>query len=81
MKTKRKKSKITVEEFDKKFDEGEDIIEYLDLKNGEHVNKVQRINLDLPHWMLMVLDREATRLAIPRQAVIKTILDRYLQSH
>lgn len=62
-----KTKKITAEEFDRKFDAGEDISEYLDWDNA-----IKKVNVDFPIWMVKALDHESTRLGIPRQAVIKT---------
>jgi hypothetical protein len=69
-------------EFDKKFDDGvEDIIDDLDLTKITHPNRdVRRVNVDFPLWMVESLDREAQRLGVPRQSVIKTwIADRLEQ--
>jgi hypothetical protein len=67
--SKTKKTKlITAEEFDQKFDAGEDITPYLDLKNAV---VVQKVNVDFPMWMVRMLDREALKLNVSRQAVIK----------
>ena len=70
-----RKKKISAEDPDRKFDEGEDVLEYFETENMRRPNKIQRISLDIPDWMLVLLDSEATRLGIPRQAVIKVILD------
>ena len=59
-------------DFDKKFDEGEDISKELDLsraKRPEHEQK--RVNVDFPLWMIHQLDKEASRLGVPRQSIIK----------
>ncbi len=67
---------ISAEEFDRIFDEGEeDIMEYLDLEKavlmqGDTV--IKRVNVDFPQWMVDELDKEASRLSVNRQAVIKT---------
>jgi hypothetical protein len=67
-----KKKFITAEEFDEKFDSGEDINKYLDLANRSHPgNEIKRINLDIPVWMINLLDREAKRLGVTRQSIIK----------
>lgn len=67
--------KISAEEFDRIFDEGkEDIMEYLDLENAEvihPVRQVRKVNVDMPLWMVEALDKEAKRVGIGRQAVIK----------
>ncbi|MDP2167190.1 MAG: hypothetical protein Q8J64_02530 [Thermodesulfovibrionales bacterium] len=59
-------------EFDKKFDEGEDISKYLDVSKASRPGREQkRVNVDFPLWMIHSLDREARRLGVPRQSIIK----------
>ncbi len=60
------KKKISSSELDERFDRGEGIIEYADLDSG-----VFRVNVDFPTWTVAALDKEATRLGISRQALIK----------
>ncbi|MBI5598086.1 MAG: CopG family transcriptional regulator [Elusimicrobia bacterium] len=59
---------MSAEELDEKFDRGEDILQYLDLENA---TVVHRVNVDFPSWMVALLDREAVKLNVSRQAVIK----------
>jgi hypothetical protein len=56
--------------FDRKFDTGEDIIKYLDLSKAKR-GEQKRVNVDFPVWMIYSLDKEAQRLGVPRQSVIK----------
>ncbi|MHB8868100.1 MAG: type II toxin-antitoxin system BrnA family antitoxin [Thermoleophilia bacterium] len=60
-------------ELDKKFDEGvEDIVDDLDMTTATRPNKEQRrVNVDFPTWMVESLDREASRLGVTRQSIIK----------
>lgn len=60
-------------EFDKKFDDGlEDIMGDLDLSSARRpLKEVRRVNVDFPVWMVESLDREAFRLGVTRQSVIK----------
>ncbi|HZX47922.1 MAG TPA: CopG family transcriptional regulator [Nitrospirota bacterium] len=59
-------------EFDKKFDEGEDISKYLDLSKARRPEREQkRVNVDFPLWMINLLDKEASRIGVPRQSIIK----------
>ena len=63
---------IKAKEIDKKFDEGEDISEYLDLSKARRPEQEQkRVNVDFPVWMVQLLDKEAKRLGVPRQSIIK----------
>lgn len=59
-------------EFDTRFDQGEDITSSLDLTGARHPGHLQRrVNVDFPAWMIDSLDREAKRLGVTRQSVIK----------
>lgn len=58
--------------FDKKFDGGEDITQDLDLAKARRPEQQQkRVNVDFPLWMIHQLDKEAKRLGVARQAIIK----------
>ena len=71
---------MTVEEFDKKFDDGEDISEYLDMSSIKKPNlEPKRINIDFPTWMVKSLDAEAKHIGVSRQAIIKTWLAQRLE--
>jgi hypothetical protein len=66
---------IKAEELDKKFDDGEDISEYLDWDKAVRPNLDQkRVNLDLPIWMIQSLDSEARRVGVTRQSIMKVWL-------
>lgn len=59
-------------EFEKKFESGKTLLPYLDLKQARRPDREQqRVNVDFPKWMLNSLDREANRLGVPRQSMIK----------
>jgi hypothetical protein len=60
-------------EFDKIFDDGEeDILPYLDLAKASRPNlEAKRVNVDFPVWVVNGLDREAQRLGVTRQSLIK----------
>ena len=63
---------MKAKELDKKFDEGESIIKNLDLSKAIRPNQEQRrVNVDFPLWMIRSLDKEAKRLGVPRQSIIK----------
>ncbi|WP_080797016.1 type II toxin-antitoxin system BrnA family antitoxin [Arabiibacter massiliensis] len=65
---------ISAEELDRVFDEGEeDVLQYFDTDNPKQPNLgSKRVNVDFPLWMVNALDREARRIGVGRQAVIKT---------
>ena len=71
---------IKASEFDAKFDAGEDITEFLDLSQARRPGHEQkRVNVEFPVWMIDSLDREAKRLGISRQAIIKVWLAERLE--
>jgi len=62
-------------EFDKRFDAGEDIDEFIDWSRSHRPNRqVRRVNVDFPAWMVTALDRQARERGITRQALIKSWL-------
>ena len=73
---------MRAEDFDKKFEEGqEDIVDDLDLSTIRRVNQEQtRINVDFPAWVVASLDREAARIGVTRQSIIKVWLVERLQA-
>jgi len=63
---------MKAEEFDRKFDDGEDITADLDVASARRPMREQRrVNVDFPSWMVESLDREARRLGVTRQSIIK----------
>jgi len=67
---------ITAKEFDKKFDNGEDISEYLDFSNAVRLNEFEKIstkkiNVDFPEHIIKLLDNEAQKIGVTRQSIIK----------
>jgi len=63
---------MKAKDLDKKFDSGEDITEFLDISNARRPDQDQkRVNVDFPIWMIHSLDKEAKRLGVPRQSIIK----------
>ncbi len=67
-------------EFDKRFDAGEDISKYLDVTKARRPEQQQkRVNVDFPLWMVRLLDKEARRLGVPRQSIIKVWISERLE--
>jgi len=63
---------MKAKQLDQKFDEGEDITKYLDVSKAHRPEQEQRrVNVDFPIWMIHSLDKEAKRLGVPRQSIIK----------
>jgi hypothetical protein len=58
--------------FDRKFDAGQEVVDQLDLGKARRVGAApKRVNVDFPAWMVDSLDREARRLGVTRQSLIK----------
>ena len=72
---------MKAKDFDKKFDQGkEDIIDDLDLYSLKRPNQTpRRVNVDFPEWMITSLDKEAARLGVTRQSIIKIWLAERLE--
>ena len=71
---------MKAKDFDKKFDEGKSIVKHLDLSKARRPEQEQkRVNVDFPLWMIHSLDKEAKRLGVPRQSIIKIWLADRLQ--
>lgn len=73
---------ISTEEFDRRFDEGEDLEEYMDT---DHVvvreAATHRLVITPPEWVVKRLDAEAERCGIPRKSLINTILVNWVDNH
>jgi len=67
---------------DLKFDEGKaDILDSFDLSTLERPNQKQkRVNVDFPIWIIDSLDKEAKRIGVTRQSIIKIWLAEKLQA-
>lgn len=71
---------MKAKKLDEMFDRGEDITPFLDLTKIRKPNQEpRRVNVDFPSWMIDSLDREAKRLGITRQALIKVWIAEMLQ--
>lgn len=73
---------MKAEDFDKKFDANEeDIIEDLELSTARRPNQsLKRVNVDFPTWMIKSLDKEANRIGVTRQSIIKMWLVERLEA-
>jgi hypothetical protein len=71
---------MKAEEFDRKFDAGADVSGALDLSKATRAGREQRrVNVEFPEWMVRRLDKEASRLGVTRQAIIKMWLSERLE--
>jgi hypothetical protein len=75
-----KKKYITAAEFDKRFEAGEELTEYLNLDHAIRPGLEQkRVSVDFPVWMVQQLDAVARQLGITRQSVIKVFISEKLK--
>jgi hypothetical protein len=73
---------MKADEFDERFDRGEDVTSALDLAAARRPGYEQRrVNVDFPAWMVESLDREAKRLGVTRQSIIKVWIAERLERH
>ena len=72
---------ISTEEFDRRFDDGESIVDYLDLSTARRPGREsKRVNVDMPQAMIRRLDEHAKKRGVTRQALIKMWLADRLDS-
>ncbi len=63
---------MKAKELDRKFEQGEDLSQRLDIARSRRVNQTpKRVKVAFPTWMIHSLDREANRLGVTRQSIIK----------
>ena len=66
------KARMKAATFDRKFDAGERITDQLDLARARRPGmEAKRVKVDFPTWMVRSIDREARRLGVTRQSLIK----------
>ena len=72
---------MKAKDFEQKFDDGVDLTANLDVSKARRVLQAQkRVNVDFPTWMIDSLDREASKLGVTRQSVIKVWLAERLEA-
>jgi hypothetical protein len=70
---------MKAKDFDKKFDTGANISDQLDLSKARRPGQEQRrVNVDFPLWMINLLDKEARRIGVTRQSIIKLWISQHL---
>lgn len=78
---KMKKKFTKAEELEASFDNNEDISDYLDLENASRPGlEIKRVNVDFPVWMISLLDKEAKKLGVTRQSIIKFWISQKLEN-
>ena len=71
---------MKAKKFDSDFNSGKDVTSMLDLsKTRRPLQEQKRVNVDFPTWMIESLDREASRLGVTRQSIIKVWLAERLE--
>jgi hypothetical protein len=72
---------MKAKKFDAEFDDGGDVSAFLDLDRAVRLNhEPRRVNVDFPAWMVDALDREANRVGVTRQSIIKVWLAERLEA-
>ncbi len=73
---------MKAKDFDKSFDEGENITKFLNTTKARRLKLEQkRVNVDFPLWMIHLLDKEAKRMGVTRQSIIKVLVAEHIQQH
>jgi hypothetical protein len=68
----KQKPTITAEEFDRRFDEGEDITPFIDKSSLRRPGlEARRVNVDFPEWIIEKLDVQSMLIGVSRQSLIK----------
>ncbi len=71
---------MNAKKFDIDFDSGKNVAESLGRSKAKRpLQKSKRVNVDFPVWMIESLDREANRLGVTRQSIIKVWLAERLE--
>jgi hypothetical protein len=71
---------MKAKKFDSDFDSGKDVSAILDITKARRpLQKQRRVNVDFPDWMIESLDKEASRLGVTRQSIIKVWLAERLE--
>lgn len=72
---------MKAKDFEQQFDEGLDLTATLDMSKARRVLQEQRrVNVDFPAWMIDSLDKEASKMGVTRQSVIKVWLAERLEA-
>ena len=79
----KKQSTITAQEFERRFDEGEDITPYIDESTIHRPGlEARRVNVDFPEWIIQKLDLQSKLVGVSRQSLIKLwVSERIQQEH
>ena len=76
----KKLSTMTAKEFERRFDEGEDITPYIDKATIRRPGlEARRVNVDFPEWVISTLDTQSKRIGVSRQSLIKLWISERIQ--
>jgi hypothetical protein len=76
----KKQSTMTAQEFEQRFDEGEDITPFIDMSSIRHPGvEPRRVNVDFPEWMIEKLDWQSRLIGVSRQALVKLWISERIQ--
>ena len=71
---------MKAEAFDQRFEQGETMTGFLDLAQARRPGHESRaVTINFPEWMLEALDREARRLGVTRESIVKVWLAERLE--
>ncbi len=71
---------MTAQEFDRRFDEGEDITPYIDESTIRRPGlEARRVNVDFPEWIIQKLDLQSRMIGVSRQSLIKLWISERVQ--
>ena len=71
---------MTAQEFEQRFDEGEDITPFIDMSSIRRpVVEPRRVNVDFPEWMIEKLDWQSRLIGVSRQALVKLWVSERIQ--
>lgn len=72
---------MKAKQFDAKFEKGESLVDHLDLSKAKRGGQeIKRVNVDFPVWMINSLDKEANRLGVSRQSVVKVLVAKHFHA-
>lgn len=76
----KKPSTMTAQEFEQRFDDGEDITPFIDKSSIRRPGvEPRRVNVDFPEWMIEKLDWQSRLIGVSRQALVKLWVSERIQ--
>lgn len=66
------KARTTTANLEERFDRGEDVLDYFDASKAKVRHpKATHLQIEMPEWLVLALDHEASRLNIAREELIR----------